>query len=282
MSDDTTTDVKDNPQADESSQPDEGTIQASAESQRSGSVQDQEAQEEPEAKEAEDNSEEEAQETNEGEEAGAPAEQAEADADDDPELVEMREWAESKGIDPTDTKAVLKAARDADKGFHEYANKQKAKQDDADHLYKQVKDNPDYSDSDVVLAEARLLNFYNRNKEANDYDLEMGDIYSRFQKSDPAFADHLLRYPETLLAMAKNESTPQKVQEARIKGKNEVIQKQKKATAASSPKTTASASKPQESGWTKERVEKVLADPTNHPKEFQELREMEKQSFFNQ
>lgn len=276
MSDDTTTNVEDNPQADESSQPEEGSIQASAESQRSGPVQDTEAQnkEEPETGEeepAEDNSEEHAEE-----------EQQEDVSDEDTELAEMREWAEKKGIDPNDTKAVLKAARDADRGFHEYANKQKEKKEDTDHLYKQVKDNSDYSDNDVVMAEARLINFYNRNPEANDYDMEMGDIYGRFAKSDPSFADHLLRYPETLLAMAKNESTPAKVQKAREEGKNEVIAKQKKATAASSPKTTASASKPQESGWTEDKVNKVLADPIKYEKEFEELKEMERQSFFNQ
>lgn len=228
MSDDTTTEapVEEQPldgQAEES-------IEVSADSRRSDVQTDDDTQE-PEA-EADDNSEE------------------TLDGQDD-----LKEWAKKKGIDPNDPDAVLKLARDTEKGFRQYSEKAKA---EANELKNKVTSSSDFSDSEAVIQEARVINFYNSNPDASKYDKEMGDIYARFQQSDPDFAGHLVRHLDTLYAMAKAEDSSSEVQTARQQGKAEATQAIKKAQTASTPKVNASSSTPVQTGWSEQRIQQVI------------------------
>lgn len=265
MSDDTTTDKSvDNSQPQESSQDDgqaEGTIQASAESRRTdqstpsadGSDEPDNTKTEPEAS-AEDNSTENKQDDTTEDAQNQPDT---ASDDEDPEVAELQEWANKKGLDTSDPTKLLKAYREAEKRMHDVTTGQSELKNELS------KTNDEYSANEYepVIQEARVLNFYNSNPEARQYDKEMGQIYARFQKSDPEFAQHLSRHLDTLLAMAKTEngsSEAQKVQEARQQGKSEAFEKTKKAQAASAPKANAVQSQPEETGWTPEKVDKAI------------------------
>jgi hypothetical protein len=234
MSNDTTTEetVVEQPQDGQA----EETIEVSAESLRSDSSDD--TQEPTEV----DNSEE----TQEDEEESVPTDDT-----------DLKEWARKKGVDPDDPEAILKLARDTEKGFRQYSEKAKA---ETNELKKQVTQSSEFGDSESVIQEARVINFYNSNPEARDYDKQMGEIYARFQQSDPDFAGHLVRHLDTLYAMAKAEDNSAKVQQARQEGKVEATQAIKKAQTASTPRVNASSSAPAESGWTKERVAKVIQE----------------------
>lgn len=236
MSEDTTTVPNNDEQANESSQPVE-SIEVSAESVRSEQPQNAVSNTQEAEPSSDDNS-------------GQPTE---SNSDD----VDLKEWAKSKGINPDDPDAILKLARDTEKGFRQYS--QKAKKE-ANELKKQVSVSPDLTDSESVIQEARILNFYNSNPEARDYDQKMGEIYSRFQQTDPDFAGHLVRHLDTLYAMAKAEDSTAQVQQARQEGKNEAIQATKKAQVASTPKVNATTSAPPQKGWTDDRVQQVIAN----------------------
>lgn len=231
MSDDTTTDTNLDDQPQENGQA-EGTIEVSAESRRSDLS---ENTQEPEAEKnsnAEENSEE------------VPANQD-----------DLKEWARSKGINPEDPQAILKLARDTEKGFHKYSEKTKSQNNE---LINKVSDSGEFTENEAVIQEARLLNFYAKNPEAEQYDLAMGEVYANFAQSDPEFAAHLLRHPQTLLAMAKAENSNVQVQQARQEGKVEATQAIKKAQTASAPKANATSSAPTKTGWDEQRVQEVI------------------------
>jgi len=235
MSDDTTTEPTSEEQPLKEGQA-EPTIEVTAESLRAGTAQAQEPEAEAEA-EAEDNSEE--------------TQVNESDSSDD-----LKEWAKSKGVDPEDPVALAKLARDTEKGFTKYAEKAKA---EANELKSKVTSSEDFSDSEAVIQEARVINFYNSKPEAREYDKKMGEIYARFQQSDPDFASHLVKHLDTLYAMAKAEDNSTEVLEARQQGKVEATQAIKKAQTASAPKVNATTSQPTEKGWTQQRVQEVIA-----------------------
>jgi hypothetical protein len=237
MSNDTTTDSQEQQQPLEEGQA-KGTIEASAESLRADEPSSEPQTQEPETTEevAEDNSNE-----------------AQENSDDSEELIE---WARSKGVDPEDPVALAKLARDTEKGFRQYSEKAKA---EANELRNKVTSSEDFTDSEAVIQEARVINFYNSNPDARNYDQKMGEIYARFQQSDPEFAGHLVRHLDTLYAMAKAEDNSAEVINARNQGKVEATQAIKKAQTASAPKANAVASKPAETGWTEQKVQEVIA-----------------------
>ena len=263
MSDDTTTDSGvDNQQPQTPTQDEgqaEGTIQRAAESLRSDqpATSAEDSQESENTKtEPEDNTEDNStnQQDNTTDESSDQPDTA--SSDEDPEVAELQEWATKKGLDTSDPVKLLKAYREAEKRMHDVTTGQSELKQELS------KNNDDYANEyDGVIQEARVLNFYNSNPEARQYDKEMGQVYARFQKSDPEFAAHLSRHLPTLLAMAKAEnssSETQKVQEARQQGKSEAFEKTKKAQAASAPKANAVQSQPEETGWTPEKVDKVI------------------------
>jgi hypothetical protein len=237
MSDDTTTEtnVDEQPQDGQA----EGSIEVSADSRRS----DRENTQEPEVQE-EDSSE----------------NQEDSSTDDNSEEVptnqdDLKEWAKSKGIDPEDPQAILKLARDTEKGFRQYSEKAKA---EANELKNKVTNSSEFSDSEAVIQEARVINFYNSNPDASKYDKQMGEIYAKFQQSDPDFAGHLVRHLDTLYAMAKAEDSSVQVQQARQEGKVEATQAIKKAQTASAPKANATSSAPAKKGWDEQRIQEVI------------------------
>jgi len=233
MSEDTTTDAPIDEQANNSSQPDE-TIEVSAESIRSNQFT------ESDTQEAEPSSDDNSEQSN------------ESSSDE----LDLKEWAKSKGINPEDPNAILKLARDTEKGFRQYS--QKTKQE-TNELKKKVAESPDFSDNEAVIQEARVINFYNSNPDARNYDEKMGEIYARFQQKDPDFAGHLVRNLETLYAMAKAEDSQNEVISARQQGRDEAIKATKKAQAASTPNVNATSSQPVQSGWNEKRVAEVIA-----------------------
>lgn len=250
MSDDTTTDTGvDNSQPQESSQDTgqaEETIQRTADSLRSdtpttsaeASEESENTDTEPEAQ-ANDNS------TNQQE--------TETESDEDPETAELQEWADKKGLDTSDPTKLLKAYREAEKRMHDVTTGQSQLKEELS------KGNDEYTNEyDGVIQEARVLNFYNSNAEARQYDKQMGEIFARFQQSDPEFATHLSRHLPTLLALAKAENSTEQVQTARQQGKNEAFEKTKKAQAASAPKANAVQSQPADETWNAAKVDKVI------------------------
>jgi len=238
MSNDTTTDTAEKQQPQEEGQA-EATIEVTAESLRAGEAQTQEPETTEEVSEdtevAEDNS----------------NETQVNESDDD-----LKEWARSKGIDPDDPVALARLARDTEKGFRQYSEKAKA---EANELKNKVTNSEDFTDSEAVIQEARVINFYNSNPDARNYDQKMGDIYARFQQSDPEFAGHLVRHLDTLYAMAKAEDNSTEVMNARQQGKVEATQAIKKAQTASAPKANATTTQPVQKGWTQEKVQEVIA-----------------------
>jgi hypothetical protein len=232
MSDNTTTDGTVVTEADNSPQPEE-TIEQSAESLRSD------------------------------QETGNDTNEAEPSEDDNSEQsneetksdVDLKEWARKKGIDPEDPEAILKLARDTEKGFRQYS--EKAKQE-SNILKEQVTQNSDLGDAEAVIQEARVINFYNSNPDARSYDKQMGEIYGRFVESDPEFASHLMKHLDTLYAMAKTESSTLEVQEARQQGKIEALEAKKKAQMSSAPSVNASSSAPPQTGWTADKINQVI------------------------
>jgi hypothetical protein len=236
--DDTTTDTSVDNQATDQSQPEE-TIESSAESLRADQPAEVEGNTDEPSKD--DNSQDSTTQT-----------EDDSSKDDD---VDLKEWAKKKGVDPDDPEAILKLARDTEKGFRQYS--QKAKQD-ANQLKQQVSQDPGFSDSEAVIQEARVINFYNSNPEAREYDKQMGEIYARFQQSDPEFATHLMKHLDTLYAMAKTESSNAEIQTARQQGRNEAIEAKRKAQAASAPQANAVSSTPKSSGLTPEKVNQII------------------------
>lgn len=164
---------------------------------------------------------------------------------------ELQTWAEKAGYDPNSDPKVLKALRDTQKKLHETTSQ-------VSELKKTVTKESDGSD-EAVIKEARILNYYNSNPDARQYDQKMGEIYSRFTQSDPEFAEHLLRHLDTLHAMAKAEDSEAKVIEARQKGKEEAIQQTKKAQASSAPKANAVSSAPQKTEMNAERIREIIS-----------------------
>lgn len=251
MSDDTTTDTGVDNQQPQGSPQDtgqaEGTIQRTAESLRSDtpttSAEDSEESKDTQVKEPEDKT----------EDNSNTEQETTTESDDDPEVAELQEWADKKGLDTSDPVKLLKAYREAEKRMHDVTTGQSELKQELS------KNNDGYSNEyDGVIQEARVLNFYNSNPEARQYDKQMGEIYARFQNSDPEFATHLSRHLDTLLAMAKAEGSSEAVQTARQQGKNEAFEKTKKAQAASAPKANAVQSQPEETGWTPEKVDKAI------------------------
>jgi hypothetical protein len=235
MSDDTTTvsPVEEQPQIGQAEQ----SIEVSAESLRAGEAQTQE----PETTQVvEDNSDQTQVESTDG----------------TPSNEDLKEWAKSKGINPDDPDAILKLARDTERGFRQYSEKAKA---EANELKSKVTASEDFTDSEAVIQEARVINFYNSKPEARNYDQKMGEIYARFQQSDPEFASHLVRHLDTLYSMAKTEESNAEVMNARQQGKVEATEAIKKAQTASAPKVNATSSQPVQKGWTQERVQDVIA-----------------------
>ena len=239
MSDDTTTETNIEEQPQEDGQA-EGSIEVSADSRRSD-VQTEEDTQEPETPEDDSKEEDSSAEDN--------SEEVPTNQDD------LKEWAKSKGIDPEDPQAILKLARDTEKGFRQYSEKAKA---EANELKNKVTNGSEFSDSEAVIQEARVINFYNSNPDASKYDKKMGEIYGRFQQSDPEFAGHLVRHLDTLYAMAKAEDSQVEVQQARQQGKVEATQAIKKAQTASAPKANATSSAPAKEGWNEQRIQQVI------------------------
>lgn len=228
MSDDTTTNSDVDSQAQDSAQPEE-TIISSAESLRSDQYTG-------------------SSDTNEAEPQSSDNSEISSVTEDD----ELSNWARAKGADPNDPKALLKLAKDIEKGFKKYSEK-------ASQLQKSVKNTDLLDDNEAVIQEARVLNFYASNPEARSYDGKMGEIVNRFEQSDPVFAEHLLRHLDTLYAMAKAESSSVEVQSARQEGRDEAIQESIKAQTASAPRANATTSQPAAQKWSDERVREVIA-----------------------
>lgn len=227
MSDDTTTNNDVVEQAGETSQPEE-TIISSAESLRSDST------------------------------VASDTETPEPQSSDNsessvlPEDEELYNWAKAKGADPNDPKALLKLAKDIEKGFKKYSEK-------TSQLQKSVKNTDLLDDNDAVIQEARVLNFYATNPDARDYDGKMGEIVNRFEESDPVFAEHLMKHLDTLYAMAKAETSSVELQAERQRGRDEAIEETTKAQTASAPRANAVSSQPAVQTWTDERVREVIA-----------------------
>lgn len=166
---------------------------------------------------------------------------------------EIRDWAEKAGYDPQSDPKALKALRDTQKKLHESTSQ-------VSELKKSVEENEDVSSNDAVIKEARILNFYNSNPEARQYDKKMGEIYSKFTQTDPQFAENLLTHMDTLLAMAKAEESAVQVQTARQQGREEANQQTRKAQASSAPKSNAVSSAPKEEGMSDKRVREIIAN----------------------
>jgi hypothetical protein len=174
------------------------------------------------------------------------------DTEEDSEESELLAWAEKAGLDTKDPVKILKSLKDTQKKLHESTSK-------ASELRKQVSESEDFTDGESVIQEARVLNFYAANPEARSYDMKMGEIYNRFQKSDPEFATHLVKHLDTLYAMAKAEDNQADVLKARQQGKEEAIKKTKQAQASSAPRANAVSSAPQSTGLTAEKVREIVA-----------------------
>jgi len=244
MSNDTTTDKG----TEESQAPQgqaENSIEQSAESLRSDVSASEETSsttpnQEPEASEdAEDNSQE---------------SQSTAEVDDG-----LSQWASNKGVDLSDaTEKEVKAyqmAYNSEKRMHDATTAAKTSA-----LADAAAESNDYDDQAAVIAESRILNFYTRVPDAQNYDAKMGEIYSRFEKTDPEFAANLLKRPETLYAMAKNEDNQTQAMNARQQGKNEAYDKVKRAKAASSPSVNASDTRPADTTLTLQKIAKIIAE----------------------
>jgi len=220
MQDNTTPDSSTADQAAQQPLPEE-TIQASAESLRSDSITD----------------------TSEAAEATPSTENLE-----DKELLD---WAQSSGMDTSDPVKILKRLRDTQQALHE-------KTSQTSELQKQVGDTSYYAESDAVIQEARVLNFYNSNPDARSYDVKMGEIYQNTLQTNPEFAEQLIRNLPALYAMAKLEDTQQQVVTARQQGMNEAIEATKKAQAASAPTMNATSSAPAQTGWSDAKVKEII------------------------
>jgi hypothetical protein len=231
MSDDTTTESQVAEQANESSLP-EQTIEQSADSLRTDQASGTQ---------------------NEAEDTSTTSEQANNSVSEDSDSDELLQWAEKAGLDTKDPVKILKVLKDTKTKLHETTTA-------ASELKKQVTNSGDFGDSEAVIQEARVINFYNSNPDAKNYDKEMGEIYARFQESDPDFAGHLVKHLDTLYAMAKAEKSTEEVQSARKQGKVEATQAIKKAQTASSPKVNASSSAPAPTAWNEERISQVIQE----------------------
>ena len=228
MQDDTTTDSTIDEGAEQSTTPD--TIEASAESFRSDVTEDK------------------AEDTEEAEQSTTSTD----DTTEDSEESELLAWAEKAGLDTKDPVKILKSLKDTQKKLHETTSQ-------ASELRKQVSDSEEFTDDESVIQEARVLNFYAANPEARSYDVKMGEIYNRFQKSDPEFATHLVKHLDTLYAMAKAEDNQADVLTARQQGKEEAIRKTKQAQASSAPKANAVSSAPESTGLNADKVREIVA-----------------------
>ena len=155
-------------------------------------------------------------------------------------------------MDTTDPVKILKRLRDTQQALHENTNK-------TSELQKQVGDTSIFNENDAVIQEARVLNFYNSNPDARNYDSQMGKIYHNYLGNNPDFADQLLRNLPALYAMAKLEDTQQQVVSARQQGMNEAIEATKKAESASAPIMNATSSAPQTTTWNESRIAEVIA-----------------------
>lgn len=165
---------------------------------------------------------------------------------------ELLEWAQSSGMDTSDPVKILKRLRDTQQALHQ-------KTTATSELQKQVGDTTYFNESDAVIQEARVLNFYNSNPDARNYDAKMGEIYQNYAVSNPEFADQLLRNLPALYAMAKLEDTQQQVVSARQQGMNEAIEATKKAETAAAPSVNATSSAPAPSAWSDAKVAEVIA-----------------------
>jgi hypothetical protein len=228
MKDDTTTENSIDEGAEQSITPD--TIEASAESFRSDVVEN------------------EAEDTEEAEQSTT----SDDDTTEDSEDAELLAWAEKAGLDTKDPVKILKSLKDTQKKLHETTSQ-------ASELRKQVTESEDFSDSESVIQEARVLNFYAANPEARSYDGKMGEIYNRFQQSDPEFASHLVKHLDTLYAMAKAEDNQENVLLARQQGKEEALQKTKQAQASAAPRANAVSSAPPSPAMSQKRVQEIIA-----------------------
>lgn len=166
---------------------------------------------------------------------------------------ELYNWAKAKGADPNDPKALLKLAKDIEKGFKKYTEK-------GSQLQKKVKEHDMFDDNESVIQEARLLNFYATNPDARSYDDKMGEIVGRFEEKDPVFAEHLMRNLDTLFAMAKAETSSMELQAARQLGRDEAIEETNKAQAASAPKANAISAQPSAQKWSDDKVREIIAN----------------------
>lgn len=165
---------------------------------------------------------------------------------------ELLDWAQSSGMDTSDPVKILKRLRDTQQALHEKTNA-------TSELQKQVGNTNYFDENSAVIQEARVLNFYNSNPDARNYDAKMGEIYQNYQVNNPEFAEQLLRNLPALYAMAKMEDTQQQVVTARQQGMNEAIEATKKAQAASAPDMNATTSAPTTSAWSEEKVNEVIA-----------------------
>lgn len=169
-----------------------------------------------------------------------------------PEAQELLDWAKSSGMDTSDPVKILKRLRDTQQALHENTNK-------TSELQKQVGNTDYFDEPSAVIQEARVLNFYNSNPDARNYDVKMGEIYQNYAVTNPEFADQLLRNLPALYAMAKLEDTQQQVVSARQQGMNEAIEATKKAETAAAPSVNATSSAPAPSAWSDAKVAEVIA-----------------------
>lgn len=173
-------------------------------------------------------------------------------SEENPEAQELMDWAKSSGMDTSDPVKILKRLRDTQQALHENTNK-------TSELQKQVSNTNYFDEPNAVIQEARVLNFYNSNPDARNYDVKMGEIYQNYAVSNPEFADQLLRNLPALYAMAKLEDTQQQVVTARQQGMNEAIEATKKAETAAAPSVNATSSAPTPTSWSEERISEVIA-----------------------
>lgn len=170
----------------------------------------------------------------------------------DTEAQELLDWAKSSGMDTSDPVKILKRLRDTQQALHENTAK-------TSELQKQAGDINYFPENEAVIQEARVLNFYNSNPDARNYDLKMGQILQNYQATNPDFADHLLRNLDALYAMARLEDTQAQVVTARQQGMNEAIEATKKAEVAAAPSVNAVSSAPQQVEWNEQKVADVIA-----------------------
>lgn len=170
---------------------------------------------------------------------------------------ELNDWASKKGIDPTDSAAALKMAREAEQKMHEATAKAAENQRIAEQYAQQYMQTPtapvynpsyDYSDPNVISTLAQkvnqlesqslVANFYARNPEARQMDSEMAAIVA---SKPPHIAQALGQDLDTLYTLAKAKQMESQLQDAKSQGALQERARLAKTSKAGLPTSAASA-----------------------------------------